>query len=360
MISFGMMSLNMNSELSYFTEIAQRAEPALFTCYRFSPSHIHPVTQRVQGDRYDCQKDKWVKDDFPVPQILYDRCFYTDDLISKQSMAIVKWLKSRNDLLFLGSGLPNKWDIYQALSSSELSPYIPVTDKAANGKKVIDQLKSWKKAILKPAFGSGGAGIYSIEKQGRMYLVSADHGGKLAERSFPSESETEDWLNRLFKRDYLMQPYLDLRDSMGRPFDIRILLQKNHSGQWTFRGKGIRRGNVDGILSNLSAGGEIISFDEFANSLDQKTKRFIKSELDDIIFKLPEILETSFPRLFELGIDIGVSKNHALWVLDTNSKPGRKVLLNTNPELADILYKAPLDHALFLAKKLIEREEQHL
>lgn len=359
MISFGMMSLNTNSEVSYFTEIARRGDPEIFTCYRFSPSQIHPVTDKVQGERFDCRHDTWVEDEFPVPQLIYDRCFYSGDLRSKQCMAIVKWLKGRKDLLFLGIGLPNKWDIYQALSKSELAPYIPVTAQASNGKKVIEYVANWKKAILKPVFGSGGAGIYSIEKKGTEFLVSADHKGKITHRSFPSDSETLAWLNRLLKREYLIQPYLNLTDSMDRPFDIRLLLQKNPSGDWTLRGKGIRRGKAEGILSNLTAGGEIIPSDDFVHSLDEKTKEFINSELDDIILKLPAILENSFSRLFELGIDIGVSKDHALWVLDTNSKPGRKVLMNTHPELADILYKAPLDYALFLAKSLTEREELH-
>jgi len=45
-------------------------------------------------------------------------------------------------------------------------------------------------------------------------------------------------------------------------------------------------------------------------------------------------------------------------VLDTNSKPGRKVIASTNPDLKEVLYKAPLEYARMLT--LPEREEQHL
>lgn len=360
MISFGMMSLNLNSELPYFTEIARRANPQVFTCFRFAPTKIHPLTQMAMGERFEHEKDRWVKAEFPIPEILYDRCFYTDDLASKQTMAIVKWLKSRSDITFLGNGLPNKWAIYEVLSLSPLAPYIPKTLRATGGKMVTAQLKELKKAILKPAFGSGGAGIYSIEKQGTNYVVSADQGVQLTEKAFHSTSETEDWLNRLFsKREYLIQPYLELADSQNCPFDIRVLLQKDNTGNWALRGKGIRRGTKDGILSNLNAGGEILPFEEYVNSLNFKSKKFILHELEEILSRLPGILEASFPRLFELGVDIGVSKDNALWVLDTNSKPGRKVIAATNPELKDTLYKAPLEYASLLAKNMSEREEQH-
>jgi glutathione synthase/RimK-type ligase-like ATP-grasp enzyme len=361
MISFGMMSLSLKSEQTYFTEIARRANPNLFTCFRFSPAKIHPVTELVSGEKFDHMKGCWVKSDFPLPMVIYDRCFYTNDPSSKQAMAIVKWLKNKADITFLGNGLPNKWAIYQVLSKSSLSPYIPKTILAASGKAVASNLEEMNKAVLKPIFGSGGAGIYKIEKSGREFTVSAEAGGRLSTKTFHSTSETEDWLDRLFsKKEYMLQPYLQLSDSQNCPFDIRVLLQKDHEDKWIVRGKGVRRGNKDGILSNLSAGGEILPFEEYANSLNTRTKKFILHELEEILSTLPGILEASFPRFFELGVDIGVSKDHALWILDTNSKPGRKVITSTNPDMKEVLFKAPLEYARMLSEILPEREEQHL
>jgi glutathione synthase/RimK-type ligase-like ATP-grasp enzyme len=361
MISFGMMSLSLKSEITYFTEIARRANPNKFTCFRFSPAKIHPITQLVSGEKFDHKKECWVKSEFPLPMIVYDRCFYTNDPSSKQAMAIVKWLKKTANITFLGNGLPNKWAIYEVLSKSSLSPYIPQTILAGSGKDIIARLEVMKKAVLKPIFGSGGAGIYKIEKSGGEFEISADPGGRLSTKNFHSTSETKEWLDRLLsKTEYMMQPYLELSDTQNCPFDIRVLLQKDHGEKWIVRGKGIRRGSKDGILSNLRAGGEILQFEEYANSLNIRSRKFILHELEEILSKLPGILEASFPRLFELGVDIGVSKDHALWVLDTNSKPGRKVIASTNPDLKEVLYNAPLEYASVLSEILPEREEQHL
>ncbi|WP_176167299.1 YheC/YheD family endospore coat-associated protein [Mesobacillus jeotgali] len=361
MISFGMMSRSLNSERNYFTEIARQANPGIFTCFRFSPGKIHPITEKVSGEKFDHENDKWIRSEFPLPKIIYDRCFYTNDPGSKQSMSIVKWLKNRKDISFLGNGLPNKWAIYEVLSKSSLAPYIPQTILATEGKSIIDQLKKWNPAILKPVFGSGGAGIYKVHLSGTKFTISADLDGTLSEKIFNSTSETESWLDRLCsKHEYMMQPYLELSDSQNCPFDIRVLLQKDRQDQWVLRGKGIRRGHKDGILSNLTAGGEVLSFADYEGSLDFRSKRFILHELEEILSVLPEVLEASFPRLFELGIDIGVSKDKALWVLDTNSKPGRKVITSIHPDLKDVLYKAPLEYALALSDTLPEREGHHL
>lgn len=360
MISFGMMSLNYLAEDAYFTGIARHADPAEVTCFRFSPAKIHPMTQLVTGERFDQGLDHWVKDEFPLPEFLYDRCFYGDDLVSKQSMSIVKWLKNRQDITFIGSGLPNKWAIYEALAASSLSPYIPKTLQAASGKLVMNELRRMGKSILKPAFGAGGAGIFSLEHAGPEIVLSADSGAAMNRKAFSSKKEAEDWLDQLCKKKaYLLQPYLQLTDADERPFDIRVLLQKDLTGAWKIRGKGIRRGKAGGILSNLTAGGEILSYEEYADGLNDKTRKFLHHELEEILSKLPVLLEDTFPKLFELGVDIGVARDQSLWVLDTNSKPGRKVVTRTDPELKEILYRAPVEYALYLHKNMSEREELH-
>ncbi|HJV31893.1 MAG TPA: hypothetical protein VJ558_06830 [Bacillales bacterium] len=91
MIRFGIMSLTMDSETTYFNEIANRAAAHDMECYRFIPSHIDPLTQLVKGKKYDPIEENWTSSEFPIPTILYDRCFYGDDDHSKQCMPIVSW-----------------------------------------------------------------------------------------------------------------------------------------------------------------------------------------------------------------------------------------------------------------------------
>ncbi|MER2060657.1 MAG: YheC/YheD family protein, partial [Niallia sp.] len=102
-------------------------------------------------------------------------------------------------------------------------------------------------------------------------------------------------------------------------------------------------------ISNLSAGASVVSFDDWFTSVHMKLKSFLKQEMAEIFSLLPSILEDSFSSLFEIGVDIGITPSGSLWILDVNSKPGRKVIMTAYPHLCEKLYKAPVLYAAKLA-----------
>nr|WP_263328431.1 YheC/YheD family protein [Neobacillus sp. Marseille-Q6967] len=351
MISFGIMSLNYDSETSYFHEIAFRASLFDMECYHFIPTEISPQTLFVKGKKFNTETEQWDDGLYPLPEILYDRCFYGDDHHSKKCIPIVSWLKSRSDIAFLGYGLPNKLDLYHALNETILAPYLPPSQLVDHTAAVIKELNKQKKLIIKPINGSQGYGIYCIKKNHHNVHVKTEKNKKIISRIFPNEEKLIKWLNTLLThRSYLLQPYLKLTNTDLQPFDIRILLQKNENGQWVERGRGIRTGNTGGILSNLSAGAIVMPFKEWSAKLPAGKKEMICNELDFVLSKLPLELEKKLSPLFEIGIDIGIAENGAIWILDINSKPGRKVLFQTHPDLKEVLYQAPLRYGKYIAE----------
>ncbi|MBP2241052.1 glutathione synthase/RimK-type ligase-like ATP-grasp enzyme [Cytobacillus eiseniae] len=356
MNAFGIITLNMEHESIYFYEIAKRAYTLDMTCFRFLPSSICPLTEMVTGDQFNPTTMSWEECKFPLPDILYDRCFYGEDSASKRCMAIMKWLKTRKDLHFLGIGLPNKLALYQALATSELSPYLLPSKPILSGESLIQELVPLKPVMIKPVNGSQGRGIYYLKKQQNEVIVQTDKQEKQIMRTFKNEQSAENWLNQLLQdHTYLVQAYEELRNNEDCPFDIRILLQKDENGQWSEVVRGVRYGQKGGIISNLSAGGEISSFQLWIQALPLEKRQFIHNEIDEIIVTLPKILEQHFPPLFEIGLDIGMNKDGALWVLDINSKPGRKVALALHPEKSDQLYAAPLQYG----KRLLQMERSY-
>lgn len=353
MITLGFMTLSSESENGYLTEIAKRAALQEMECVRFIPSQLHPTTHLVKGKKFDASSECWTESEFPLPTLIYDRCFYGNDEHSKQCMPIVSWLKSREDIQFLGYGLPNKLELHQVLQSSLLAPYLPESKPVTEANTVLTELTKHKKLILKPINGSQGYGIYYVKKNQKTYHVKTEKQKKIISRIFPNEEKLVTWLESLLHQlPYLVQPYLELTNNELQPFDIRLLLQKDQKGTWVERGKGIRTGLTGGILSNLSSGGFVTDFDTWSQTLPPSTKAYIISELDYIQTHLTGLLETEFLPLFELGVDIGIAKNGSLWILDVNSKPGRKVILSTTPDLQETLYLAPI----LYGKKLSETD----
>jgi glutathione synthase/RimK-type ligase-like ATP-grasp enzyme len=350
MYSFGFISLNPELENSYFTEVAKRGSDYDIECYRFSPIQINPVTHLVTGEKYHPDLQEWQPQKFQLPDILYDRCFYSEHHLAKNAIAIMKWLKNREDLLFIGHGLPNKWKLYQTLSNSNLSPYVVKTISVIDAFQTLSFLEREKKIILKPTSGSGGMGIACLEKEKETISVIVEKQQQILRSTFPSISIAQKWIDNIrTQKEYLAQPFLQLVDQDNRPFDIRILIQKDGNGQWVERGRGIRTGQTNGVLSNLSAGAETVPFHKWLNSLDPKKIEFLEKEINEITTQLPIILEETYPPLFEIGIDIGVAQDLSLWILDVNSKPGRKVVLETTPFAQETLYTAPLEYGRMLA-----------
>ncbi|WP_249365254.1 YheC/YheD family protein [Cytobacillus citreus] len=351
MLSFGLLTLHTNNEKTYFREIAKRAHLLDIECFRFIPSNINPNSEKVHGDKFNPHTNEWMQSEFSIPKILYDRCFYGDDTHSKQCKAIVKWLKTRNDLLFLGYGLPNKLDLYNSLVNSKLSPYLLPSKHVTSGESIVQQLIPHKPVMIKPISGSQGRGIYYLEKKNNEIIVKTDKQKNSITRTFPYEDKAIAWINYLIKdRSYLVQEYKELTNESNQPFDIRILLQKDEFGNWHEIAKGIRTGKLNGIVSNVSAGGTISPIETWLDSLSVTGKDYLGQELSDILNSLPIILEQNFPPLFELGVDLGVSKDHSIWILDINSKPGRKVALTINPFLEEKLFTAPLLYGKTLVK----------
>ncbi|WP_042356560.1 YheC/YheD family protein [Bacillus rubiinfantis] len=361
MIPLGIMTLTPNSEEAYINELAKRANLFAVECYRFIPSEINPYTLQVTGKKYDLETKQWVDAVFPIPSLLYDRCFYGDDEHSKQCLPIVTWLKTRKDITFLGYGLPNKQEIYDVLKQTMLAPYLPQTATASTPEIILNALSHKTNIILKPINGSQGYGIYKITRLEKGYQVETEKHKRLIAKSFPDQAKLLKWLGPLVnQKKYLIQPYLPLVNDKQQPFDVRILVQKDEAGFWQERGRGIRFGQSGGILANLSAGGTAAVFDAWAKTLPNSIADYVRIEINEIVAKLPLLLEDAFLPLFEIGIDLGIAPNGAIWILDINSKPGRKVVLHTEPKLKDTLFCAPLRYATYLFEnKPVERKNIH-
>jgi hypothetical protein len=204
MYNLGFISLNHESEASYFTEVAKRAALRGIVCYRFIPTSINPLTQLVKGKKFELESQSWINSEFPIPTILYDRCFYGDDQHSKKAIPIVNWLKNREDITFLGYGLPNKMELYKTLVNTELAPYLPPSQQVNSYKTVFNRIENWKKIMLKPITGSQGFGIYYIEKTDDSLLVKTEK----TERSL----NVLLWINR--KCNFGWSSYLEITTTL--------------------------------------------------------------------------------------------------------------------------------------------------
>lgn len=355
MHSLGIMTNDSSKEKPYFTGIAREAKKEEIQVFRFSPQNIDTDAGIIKGERY--RPGRWEACEFRAPDYVYDRCFHG---VVRQNSAVkekIAWLKKHSP--FLGYGLPGKWDIYQALKKDPfLQAFLPYTERLKDAKQADSLLAEYPKLLLKPEFGARGTGIFLLERNGVTISAALEKNGKTYTRTFSSPADSKRWLQRLLKKySYLAQPFLELVNSLNEPFDIRILLQKDGQNQWAERGRGIRSGKQDGITANLATGGQAFSFESYVNTLPAARTRSLEPFLERISTKVPAVLEEAFGRLFELGVDLGFDKDGKIWILDVNSKPGRKTIERLYPEQTAVLYKAPAAYCKYLLESRIKAGE---
>ncbi|MBB6281729.1 YheC/YheD family endospore coat-associated protein [Geobacillus subterraneus] len=355
MISLGFVTLDEQQERGYCTEVAKRAGRCGISVCRFSPLNIDPQTEYVHGSIFQAETSEWTDAVFAIPPFLYDRCFYGHDDRSKKAKPIMHWLKQRPDLVFLGYGLPGKWEVYESLSSHPLlSAYVPPTIRLERADDMLELLRDEHAVVAKPVHGSGGRGIYVIQKQGKTLSVQDGLG---QERTvIARRKELERLITSLNRRDgYALQPLLPLSTPAREPFDLRFLLQKDETGRWIERVRAVRIGRPGTWVANVRAGADIRPFADWLDHLPSPKRILVVDGIETIIRTLPTYIDSEFGPLFEIGLDLGVADNGAVWILDVNSKPGRKVISILPPEQQNDIYEAPLRYCLFLASEVNHR-----
>lgn len=349
MNSFGILTLQFEQERDYHESIARTLLHYDIDVYRFCPRSIDPFTEKVHGQWYDRISSDWIEKEFSIPELLYDRCFYPDRRTYKMNAPIVEWLKHKTD--FLGYGLPGKWKVYRCLYKDRaIRPYLIPTRKANQAQSIVRTLQKRQRALLlKPEHSSQGKGIFILLNEKSSFTVKTDGKNGARVRSFSNEDELITWLStRLARSSYLVQPYLSLQNQYGEPYDIRLFLEKNENGVWQEAARGIRVGKKGSVTSNLFHGGQYASYKTWELSLPSDRRQILHSELSFLAEKIPPLLESAFGPLVELGLDIGIDRKGAIWLLETNSKPGHGVFRKTAKE------KTPLPYVHKWLRKEIE------
>jgi glutathione synthase/RimK-type ligase-like ATP-grasp enzyme len=298
--------------------------------YVFSPVQLDERTRRVKGYRFLAGGGGWQEGWFPLPDVVYDRSFFSrrEDYLAHR--AAVRRLYKLKPFAYLGHGLKSKWEMYTFLRRDpRLQPYLPKTARMEQPEQAAVWLDSMGEIFLKPESGSQGCGTVKAQRLAAdAYHISArDSRNCPLKHSFTSKEAFTHWLRDFIgNRKYLLQPYLALQDSRGEAWDIRALVQKNGQGLWELAGMAVRRGEAGSITSNIHGGGTALEADVFlAEQFGPQQAAEVSKKLQFLAARIPQALEAGNGRMAELGLDLGVDREGKVWIIEVNTKPGRSV-----------------------------------
>ncbi|MCL6453409.1 MAG: YheC/YheD family protein [Alicyclobacillus sp.] len=310
--------------------------------------------QRVQA--YVWNGKRWRKVVLPFPDVIYDQ------VISRKVERAYQRKRKRLGELYRGrifnDGFFDKWQVHEWLTSDQRTrPHVPKTIRFTPGKATSEFIRVHNPVFLKPVHGSLGFGIIRVIRQSDgSYSYDVKRRGAREHGTSPTHSALLQFLRgRIGRKPYLVQQGLTLAKYRERPFDIRIVLQRDGSGDWRRTKVFARVAQPGDFTSNLTSGGEALPVQVVNRAIyAQKAARVrCRREILRVSHLVAAVLEEQSGRLLgELGIDIGLDEDGHVWVIEVNSKPWKRPYTEKGrQDLVDLAFTRPIQYAIHLASR---------
>ncbi|MFE0558712.1 YheC/YheD family protein [Paenibacillus sp. NPDC058910] len=213
----------------------------------------------------------------------------------------------------------SKWTKTKLLQSQqELAKLVPPTQLFSR-RHLFDMLERYGMVYVKPDAGSQGKGVMRVEKKGAAYQYQ--NGIRtLTCRSYRELCRSLS--KQIDSKRYLIQRGIHLLTYDHRPFDLRVMIQRNPEGEWEATGTVGRVAHPRKAVTNGSQGGTIYAADRLirASADDAKTNELLQ-EIDRIALAVAAHMSHTYPALNELGLDLAVDRDLTLWILEVNTLP---------------------------------------
>ncbi|PKM76839.1 MAG: hypothetical protein CVU90_10460 [Firmicutes bacterium HGW-Firmicutes-15] len=345
---------SVQAELIFLSKIGQQLPAQV---YFFTSSSINWTSKTVRGFIYhqlSSDRGIWTSSVYPLPDVVYDRISSRAGEARPGIKNTKKKLMNLQHLKYFNPSFLNKWKVHKLLvANADLIPYLPET-QLLNASSMKDMMMRHKTLYLKPCNGSQGNGIIKVicNDQGKLKYTVYRNG-----RHAGHADNTTDFMkrSRLARKGkpYIVQQGLNLSTFHESPFDIRIIYQKNHEGEWKISKQFVRVAPRGSSVANLSRGGTAETSKRVFASILNRNKKLIEEkheELRNLCSMVAVTLESSSKKLYgELGLDIGIDKGGNFWLIEVNSKPRKTTETELSQGIVRNTFRRPLQYAIHLA-----------
>jgi hypothetical protein len=182
-------------------------------------------------------------------------------------------------------------------------------------------LARYRQTIVKPVGKYGGAGVMKVTAldDGRC----AVHYGSRT-KVLEDMGAAYDFIRRKAgKSRYLVQRYIPLARIGGRPFDLRVMVQRGGGTRWRVTGKLAKVAGPGYIITNIrrAKGYVLPARTAVARSDAAGSASHILREVDRVSLAAVRRLHRVYRWIRTVGMDIGVDTQGKVWIIEGNFQP---------------------------------------
>ncbi|MFK7694105.1 YheC/YheD family protein [Paenibacillus sp. HJGM_3] len=318
-----------------------RFSPPNMPLYSFTPSSINWKRRTIIG--LHRSKGKWMFRRFAFPRSVYNRCY---DLERIKVMRRLEHVIGRQTC-FNHTNKFNKFEVHTHLLES-LAPYLPETI-LYRPEEVVSFLEKHNVIYLKPVYGLQGKGVYRVERKESGEIHIGYHHFS-PNTILPDSGKLLKHLEGLIrKKPYIIQQGIPIQQVNEQTFDLRVLVQKNGSGEWSVTNVVSRIAHKGCYNTSIS---ETICLSEealrpfYAPEQIEVVRLFIES----VSVTAAQQLETrSGLHLGELSVDFALDNDRHFWIIELNGNPQKDLYKEFESQTA--VYKQPMQYAHYLSRK---------
>lgn len=336
-----------------FIDLIRKGHELGVTVYVTRVKDVKLGQKRINGFLYHPESRSWSQALLPFPHVVYNRIPNRKDEQLPEVQQVVKACLRHSKLRLFNPNFFYKWSLFEWLNKSKLTrKYVPATKRLAQFSDLEQMLAQYPSVYLKPVKGKAGAGIMRVERpaaRGGAYVLRVQAVRKSKVTSNPSLAKLWNLIkDTIGSEEYIVQQGISLASYEDRPYDLRVLVQKNGSGEWVLTGVGARVAGKLSITTHVPRGGSIndperVLTAAFGHEAARTTLLRVKKSALSIA---RQIEKASGHTLGEMSMDLGVDTTGQIWFFEANSRP----MKFDEPDIRKKSLERIIEYSLYLSK----------
>ncbi|MCC3371526.1 YheC/YheD family protein [Cohnella sp. REN36] len=205
------------------------------------------------------------------------------------------------------------------MTDRSLRKHIPPT-RLFKKDHLSSMLSRYSTVYFKPTNGSGGVNIVRIKKVRKGYHTE----GSAGKATYPTIDSLYNKLKRFARgRSYVLQKGIQLARTNGKPFDIRVMVQKTNHGKWVSTAVIAKIGKPGKVATNYNQGGTLGYFRQTMSGAgySHASANRKESQLKRMGVQAGRVFDRRQKGFRELGLDVALDSSGKPWILEVNTKP---------------------------------------